>query len=85
MALPASCGAGAGLSPMPVLPLLLLLVPGLAAGPAGMLQPRDTPSRERKELSGLWSFRADLSPGRDAGFAQRWYRRPLRQVAGGTG
>ncbi|XP_014808598.1 PREDICTED: beta-glucuronidase [Calidris pugnax] len=61
-----------------LLPLLLLGLGAAAAG--GMLYPRDTPSRERKELGGLWSFRADFSPGRDAGFAQRWYRRPLRQT-----
>uniref|UniRef100_A0A8C5IZM7 Glucuronidase beta n=1 Tax=Junco hyemalis TaxID=40217 RepID=A0A8C5IZM7_JUNHY len=72
-------GGAAGPCMLPMLPVLLLFLPGLAAGPAGMLQPRDTPSRERRELGGLWSFRADLSPGRDAGFAQRWYRRPLRQ------
>ncbi|XP_015501829.1 beta-glucuronidase isoform X2 [Parus major] len=79
MAQAASGGGGAGPCPL-LLPVLLLFLPGLAAGPAGMLQPRDTPSRERRELGGLWSFRADLSPGRDAGFAQRWYRRPLRQT-----
>ncbi|XP_064251137.1 beta-glucuronidase [Passer domesticus] len=79
MALAASGGGAAGPCSLPVLLLFLPFLPGLAAGPAGMLQPRDTPSRERRELGGLWSFRADLSPGRDAGFAQRWYRRPLRQ------
>ncbi|XP_075575760.1 beta-glucuronidase [Pelecanus crispus] len=62
--------------------LLLLLALGRAAAPppGGMLYPRETPSRERKELDGLWSFRADLSPGRDAGFVHRWYRQPLWQT-----
>ncbi|XP_074969006.1 beta-glucuronidase [Phalacrocorax aristotelis] len=60
--------------------LLLLLALGRAAAlPGGMLYPRETPSRERKELGGVWSFRADFSPGRDAGFVHRWYRQPLRQ------
>lgn len=84
MARAASCSGRVGLCPL-LLPVLLLFLPGQAAGAAGMLQPRDTPSRERKELGGLWSFRADLSPGRDAGFSQRWYRQPLRQVAGSGG
>ncbi|XP_070591166.1 beta-glucuronidase [Erythrolamprus reginae] len=46
----------------------------------GMLYPRESPSRERKDLGGLWSFRADWSEQRDAGFVEQWYRRPLRQT-----
>ncbi|XP_072325571.1 beta-glucuronidase [Scyliorhinus torazame] len=42
------------------------------------LSPRETPSRELKELNGLWSFRADQSADRNRGFAEAWYRRPLR-------
>ncbi|KAM5228650.1 beta-glucuronidase [Ctenodactylus gundi] len=45
----------------------------------GMLYPRESPSRERKDLDGLWSFRADLSSNRRQGFEQQWYRRPLRE------
>uniref|UniRef100_A0A8D2CQY0 Glucuronidase beta n=1 Tax=Sciurus vulgaris TaxID=55149 RepID=A0A8D2CQY0_SCIVU len=45
----------------------------------GMLYPREGPSRERKDLDGLWSFRADLSDSRRLGFEQQWYRRPLRE------
>ncbi|XP_063002456.1 beta-glucuronidase [Elgaria multicarinata webbii] len=45
----------------------------------GMLYPRESPSRELKELSGIWSFRADWSQQRDAGFAEQWYKQPLRQ------
>nr|XP_020023199.1 beta-glucuronidase-like [Castor canadensis] len=45
----------------------------------GMLYPRESPSRERKELDGLWSFRADFSDSRHQGFDQQWYRRPLRE------
>uniref|UniRef100_A0A8C0WIP0 Glycosyl hydrolases family 2 sugar binding domain-containing protein n=1 Tax=Castor canadensis TaxID=51338 RepID=A0A8C0WIP0_CASCN len=43
---------------------------GLRAGAAG---------RDRKELDGLWSFRADFSDSRHQGFDQQWYRRPLRE------
>ncbi|XP_023511311.1 beta-glucuronidase isoform X1 [Equus caballus] len=45
----------------------------------GMLYPRESPSRERKELDGLWSFRADFSDNRRQGFEQQWYRTPLRE------
>ncbi|XP_004439552.1 PREDICTED: beta-glucuronidase isoform X1 [Ceratotherium simum simum] len=44
-----------------------------------MLYPRESPSRERKELDGLWSFRADFSDNRRQGFEQQWYRTPLRE------
>ncbi|XP_053563422.1 beta-glucuronidase isoform X2 [Bombina bombina] len=46
----------------------------------GMLYPRETPTRELKELNGIWSFRADKSPQRDEGFQQQWYKRPLRET-----
>ncbi|XP_004705989.2 beta-glucuronidase [Echinops telfairi] len=46
----------------------------------GMLYPRESPSRERKELGGLWSFRADFSANRRQGFEQQWYQRPLREL-----
>lgn len=75
--------AGGGTVRSGCLLLLLAALGRAAAPPGGMLYPRDTPSRERKELGGLWSFRADYSPGRDAGFVQRWYRQPLRQVPRG--
>ncbi|XP_010720194.1 argininosuccinate lyase [Meleagris gallopavo] len=35
-----------------------------------MLYPRESPSRELKELGGIWSFRADFSPGRD--ISEEW-------------
>ncbi|XP_004630457.1 beta-glucuronidase isoform X1 [Octodon degus] len=47
--------------------------------PRGMLYPRESPSRERKELAGLWSFRADFSATRRRGFEEQWYQRPLRE------
>ncbi|MFT7797092.1 beta-glucuronidase [Arapaima gigas] len=43
----------------------------------GMLYPRESSSRELKELNGLWSFRADYSPSRNAGFEKSWFSRRL--------
>ncbi|XP_030664542.1 putative inactive beta-glucuronidase protein GUSBP11 [Nomascus leucogenys] len=45
--------------------------------PGGMLYPPGSPSWERRELDGLWSFRADFSDNRRRDLEQR-YRRPLR-------
>ncbi|KAM4046253.1 beta-glucuronidase [Anomaloglossus baeobatrachus] len=60
---------------------LLLLVTGLSHGlSGGMLHPRETPTRELKELGGIWSFRADNSPERDEGFRLQWYAKWLRQT-----
>uniref|UniRef100_A0A8C9QWH2 Beta-glucuronidase n=1 Tax=Scleropages formosus TaxID=113540 RepID=A0A8C9QWH2_SCLFO len=46
----------------------------------GMLYPRESPSREVKDLSGLWSFRADFSPGRNAGFEKSWFSGRLSET-----
>ena len=46
----------------------------------GMLFPRDSESREVKDLSGFWNFRADMSQNRNAGFEQSWFAKPLWQV-----
>ncbi|KAM7441552.1 hypothetical protein ABFA07_009429 [Porites harrisoni] len=43
----------------------------------GMLFPRDSESRQVKDLSGFWNFRADMSANRNAGFEQQWYAKPL--------
>uniref|UniRef100_A0A8C2RKC4 Glucuronidase beta n=1 Tax=Capra hircus TaxID=9925 RepID=A0A8C2RKC4_CAPHI len=67
-----SAGAWAVLGP-------LLWGCGLALLQGGMLYPRESRSRERKELDGLWSFRADFSDNRRQGFEQQWYRAPLRE------
>ncbi|XP_077995445.1 beta-glucuronidase-like [Glandiceps talaboti] len=58
-----------------MIPFLLQSCNGAIKG--GMLFPRDTESRETKDLSGIWNFRADKSPNRNAGFEQQWYKRPL--------
>uniref|UniRef100_A0AAY4ENX1 Beta-glucuronidase n=1 Tax=Denticeps clupeoides TaxID=299321 RepID=A0AAY4ENX1_9TELE len=47
---------------------------------APLLFPRDSATREVKELNGLWSFRADFSPGRNAGFQQAWFSGPLEKT-----
>jgi beta-glucuronidase len=39
-----------------------------------MLRPRDTPTRERRSLNGLWRFALD---GEGAGRAEAWWERPL--------
>ncbi|KAK3508659.1 hypothetical protein QTP70_003106 [Hemibagrus guttatus] len=44
-----------------------------------MLFPQESLSREVKELNGLWTFRADLSPNRNQGFDQFWFKRPLAE------
>ncbi|XP_033088759.1 uncharacterized protein LOC117095996 isoform X1 [Trachypithecus francoisi] len=43
----------------------------VAALPGGMLYPRKTPSQERQELDGLWSFRADFSDSGHRGFQEQ--------------
>ncbi|CAJ1064415.1 beta-glucuronidase [Xyrichtys novacula] len=47
---------------------------------SGMLYPRESSSREVKELSGLWDFRADKSPSRNQGFNEAWYKRRLSET-----
>ncbi|XP_030602268.1 beta-glucuronidase isoform X1 [Archocentrus centrarchus] len=46
----------------------------------GMLFPRESSSREVKELNGLWHFRADRSPKRNEGFERAWYNRSLAET-----
>uniref|UniRef100_A0A672SNF2 Glucuronidase beta n=1 Tax=Sinocyclocheilus grahami TaxID=75366 RepID=A0A672SNF2_SINGR len=60
--------------------LLAALCGACQALQGGMLFPTESPSREVKDVSGLWSFRADLSPERNRGFEQHWYRSPLAQT-----
>ncbi|XP_074120071.1 beta-glucuronidase [Sminthopsis crassicaudata] len=55
------------------------LCAGALALEGGMLYPRESPSRERKDLDGLWDFRADFSVDRNQGFRERWYQSPLRE------
>lgn len=46
----------------------------------GLLYPRESESRDLRTLDGLWNFRADYSPGREEGFVDEWYSKPLAQV-----
>lgn len=46
----------------------------------GMLFPRDSESRSLRHLDGIWNFRIDDSDNRNAGFEQKWYSAPLKQV-----
>ncbi len=48
-----------------------------------MLYPRESESREVKELNGMWHFKADFSTGsaKAAGFATGWHKRPLPMVS----
>ena len=45
-----------------------------------ILFPRESESRELKDISGLWNFRADNSSNRNLGFEKEWWQKPLRQV-----
>ncbi|XP_070573100.1 beta-glucuronidase-like isoform X2 [Ptychodera flava] len=48
----------------------------------GMLYPRDTETRETKDLSGVWNFRADKSRNRNAGFEEQWFKQSLFRSGG---
>ena len=56
-------------------PFLLLLTLFLSCH--GLLFPKDSPTRLVKNLDGVWHFRADFSPTRDAGFDEQWWTKPL--------
>ncbi|XP_053187736.1 beta-glucuronidase [Scomber japonicus] len=65
-----------------VLRVLCVLSLWDAASPldTGMLFPRESSSRELKELNGLWVFRADKSTDRNQGFQKAWYKSPLAET-----
>ncbi|KAM9385247.1 LOW QUALITY PROTEIN: beta-glucuronidase [Pholidichthys leucotaenia] len=46
----------------------------------GMLFPRESSSREVKNLDGLWVFRADKSADRNQGFRESWYKQSLSET-----
>ena len=58
---------------------VLICIIAAAAG-QGMLYPRSSESRVVKTLDGMWSFRLDDSPSRNAGFNEQWWKQPLKQV-----
>ncbi|XP_077867014.1 beta-glucuronidase-like [Saccoglossus kowalevskii] len=45
-----------------------------------MLYPRESESRESKDLSGMWNFRADMSSKRNAGFEHQWQKQALSKT-----
>lgn len=63
-----------------VQPMLLLGVV-LLSSCSGMLQPRESETREIKDISGMWTFRADFSPNRDQGFEESWFTTSLQNVS----
>lgn len=48
----------------------------------GILFPRDSESRQTKNLDGLWNFRAEPKGASDLGINQEWYKQPLEKVSG---
>jgi beta-glucuronidase len=60
--------------------LIVLYVPSTISTLPGMLYPRESESREVKELNGIWDFRADMSEDKNAGFKDSWYSKPLSKV-----
>lgn len=44
------------------------------------LYPRESESREIKELNGVWNFRADMSVNRSVGFDEKWFMKRLDKV-----
>ncbi|XP_067936810.1 beta-glucuronidase-like [Watersipora subatra] len=44
-----------------------------------MLQPRESETRNIKDLSGMWIFRADNSTSRNQGFDEEWFLASLRK------
>ncbi|XP_071110750.1 beta-glucuronidase-like [Haliotis cracherodii] len=61
-----------------VFAVTILCVTGVVG--VGMLYPRDSESREVKNLDGMWNFRADMSPTRDAGLKGGWFSQPLAKT-----
>ncbi|XP_031559718.1 beta-glucuronidase-like, partial [Actinia tenebrosa] len=52
-------------------------LPSTSSTLPGMLYPRESESREVKEVNGIWDFRADRSENRQAGFQNAWFSKPL--------
>lgn len=46
----------------------------------GLLYPRESPSRERKDLSGVWNFRPSPEYDQQLGFREQWYLQPLQKT-----
>lgn len=46
----------------------------------GILFPRDSESRQSKNLDGLWNFRAEPKAASDLGISEKWFEQPLEKV-----
>ncbi|CAH1792744.1 unnamed protein product [Owenia fusiformis] len=45
----------------------------------GMLYPRETMTRDIKDLGGIWQFQVDLSTWRNQSLVKEWWKRPLAE------
>ena len=69
------------------IPLCLLLgciascIHGGLSLEGGMLYPRESESRQIQEMNGMWKIRADMSPNRNAGMTESWFKQKLSQVS----
>lgn len=57
-----------------------ILVTTIAASIPPTLYPRESETRDVKELNGLWSFRADMSANRNKSFEEKWFLKRLSKV-----
>lgn len=62
------------------LPLLFIFFDAVQCNYFPTLYPRESETREVKELNGLWNFRADMSVNRTQGFDDKWYMSRLEKV-----
>ena len=58
---------------------LAILQPTWSQG-GGILYPRESESRQIQYLDGMWDFRADMSPNRQRGLEEKWFKQKLSQV-----
>lgn len=58
--------------------IVLLCILLLVSEGTSLLYPRESESRELKDLSGRWTFRVDDSSDRNQGFREQWWTKPLR-------
>jgi len=57
---------------------LMLVLFGCFSRSEALLYPRETETREIKDLNGKWMFRIDDSQDRNQSFRENWWEKPLR-------
>ncbi|CAC5363453.1 uidA [Mytilus coruscus] len=62
------------------LPLLFIFFDAVRCDYFPTLYPRESETREIKELNGLWNFRADMSVNRSQGFEEKWFMSRLEKT-----